>query len=71
MLLYGTKRFLIEFLRGDEMGQFGTMFTISQWISAAIVVGGLILWAWLAAARRGAPGLSGRVVRHRAVAGRS
>lgn len=52
MLLYGTKRFLVEFLRGDEMGQFGTMFTISQWISASIFVGGLILWAWLSFSRR-------------------
>lgn len=51
MLLYATKRFLVEFLRGDELGQFGTMFTVSQWISAGIFAGGLVLWAWLAAAR--------------------
>jgi phosphatidylglycerol:prolipoprotein diacylglycerol transferase len=47
MLLYATKRFVIEFLRGDEMGQFGTMFTISQWISMGIFAGGLLLLAWL------------------------
>lgn len=58
MLLYATKRFVLEFLRGDELGQFGTMFTVSQWISAGIFAGGLGLWAWLAAAR---PRAGGRV----------
>ena len=43
MILYSAKRIVIEFLRGDELGQFGTMFTISQWISAAIFLGGLVL----------------------------
>jgi phosphatidylglycerol:prolipoprotein diacylglycerol transferase len=47
MLLYATKRFVIEFLRGDEMGQFGTMFTISQFISMGIFAGGLLLLTWL------------------------
>ncbi len=32
-LIYPVTRFLIEFLRGDELGQFGTTFTISQWVS--------------------------------------
>ena len=43
MLLYATKRFVIEFLRGDEFGQFGTIFTISQLISMGIFAGGLVL----------------------------
>lgn len=47
MLLYAIKRFIVEFLRGDELGQFGTIFTISQWISTGIFVGGLVLMAWL------------------------
>ncbi|MDQ3332987.1 MAG: prolipoprotein diacylglyceryl transferase, partial [Planctomycetota bacterium] len=47
MLLYAVKRFVIEFLRGDEMGQFGTMFTISQLISIGIFAAGLLLAAWL------------------------
>ncbi|HEX6986771.1 MAG TPA: prolipoprotein diacylglyceryl transferase, partial [Planctomycetaceae bacterium] len=51
MILYAAKRFVIEFLRGDELGQFGTAFTISQWISAGIFVGGLILLIWLAEGR--------------------
>jgi len=55
-LLYGVKRVILEFLRGDELGQFGTMFTISQWISAGIFATGLILWACLAAARHRAGG---------------
>lgn len=58
-LLYATKRFVVEFLRGDELGQFGTMFTISQWISAGIFVTGLVLWGWLAATRGGAGGAVG------------
>lgn len=47
MILYSAKRVVIEFLRGDELGQFGTMFTISQWISAGIFVGGFVLLYWL------------------------
>lgn len=36
LFLYPITRFLIEFIRGDEPGLFGTRFTISQWISAAM-----------------------------------
>ena len=47
MLLYSIQRFLIEFLRGDEFGQLGTIFTPSQLISGAIFVAGLTLWGVL------------------------
>jgi phosphatidylglycerol:prolipoprotein diacylglycerol transferase len=47
LLLEATKRFVIVFLRGDEMGQFGTIFTISQLISMGIFAGGLLLLGWL------------------------
>ncbi len=48
-VLYSITRFLLEFIRADEMGQFGTGYTISQWYSAAILcfgVGLLIRNRW-------------------------
>lgn len=46
MLTYPITRFLIEYLRNDEMAlQFG--MTISQLISIVIFAGGLIYWTWL------------------------
>jgi len=47
MLAYPITRFVIEYLRGDEMGQFNTSFTISQWISIALFSAGLVYLAWL------------------------
>ena len=46
-LLYPVSRFTIEFLRGDEMGQFGTSLTISQWYCIAMFAVGLVFTAWL------------------------
>jgi phosphatidylglycerol:prolipoprotein diacylglycerol transferase len=40
-ILCATTRFLIEFLRNDEMGQLGTRLTISQLISVLVLVAGL------------------------------
>jgi phosphatidylglycerol---prolipoprotein diacylglyceryl transferase len=45
-VIYSITRFLIEFLRGDEMGQLGTMLTISQWYSLGIVLLGTIVLVW-------------------------
>jgi phosphatidylglycerol:prolipoprotein diacylglycerol transferase len=42
-ILYPITRILIEFVRADEMGQFGTAFTISQWYSVGILCFGLLL----------------------------
>lgn len=43
LLTYPITRFLIERLRGDEMGQFGTSLTIAQWISLGMFATGIIL----------------------------
>lgn len=45
-IVYPISRFLVEFLRGDELGQFGTMFTISQYVSAALFATGLLFYIW-------------------------
>ncbi len=45
-VMYSVTRFLMEFLRGDEMGQFGTSLTISQWYSLGIAVLGGIVLVW-------------------------
>lgn len=43
MVLYGTGRFLIEFLRSDDRGGFGALST-SQWISLVIVALAVVLF---------------------------
>lgn len=47
VVLYGAIRFLEESIRVDEMGQFGTSLSISQWTSLVLFPIGLslILWA--------------------------
>jgi prolipoprotein diacylglyceryltransferase len=61
MLTYPITRFAIEYLRGDEMGQFGTGFTISQIVSAGLFLGGVVFTIWLD--RSGEPSrASGRVL---------
>lgn len=47
LLAYPVTRFLIEFVRGDEPGQFGTSLTISQWVSLVMFAGGLVYVWWL------------------------
>lgn len=47
LILYPITRFTIEFLRGDEMGQFGTGLTISQLVSLGIFTAGVGLLAFL------------------------
>lgn len=47
MLTYPITRFAIEYLRGDEMGQYGTGFTISQLVSLGLFLGGWIYLFWL------------------------
>jgi len=46
MVTYPVSRFLIEYLRNDE-GAFFAGLTISQNISVALFLTGLLLWAWL------------------------
>ncbi|MGI9515800.1 MAG: prolipoprotein diacylglyceryl transferase [Pirellulaceae bacterium] len=45
IILYSITRFLIELIRRDEFGQFGTSLTISQWISVLAVGAGFALFA--------------------------
>lgn len=43
-LAYPVSRFVVEFLRGDEGGQFGTMLTISQWVSVGLFATGMVFF---------------------------
>lgn len=46
-VLYPLSRMVIELLRGDEMGQFGTGLTISQWVSILLSAMSLLFLAYL------------------------
>ena len=46
-LAYPINRFMIEILRSDEGGQFGTNLTIAQWVSLALVLTGAGFMFWL------------------------
>ena len=46
LILYAIARFLLELIRQDEAGQFGTSFTISQWVSMIMLILGFSLWAF-------------------------
>ena len=46
-------RFLLESIRTDETGQFGTDLTISQWISIGILVAGAGFWYYVEKQPRG------------------
>jgi len=46
-LTYPVLRFTVEFLRGDEIGRFGTSLTISQWVSLVMFFGAVIYCFWL------------------------
>jgi phosphatidylglycerol:prolipoprotein diacylglycerol transferase len=45
-VLYSITRFLMEFIRGDEMGQLGTGLTISQLYSLGIAGLGIAVILW-------------------------
>ena len=47
IILYPMGRFLLEIIRRDELGQFGTGLTISQWISVGTCVLGLAMFAYV------------------------
>lgn len=46
-IIYPVNRFLIEFLRSDEPGRFGTSLTISQWVSIFLFVSGASFYLWV------------------------
>lgn len=52
-MMYACTRFLIEIIRNDEPGRFGTWLTISQWYSIGLFVIGAGLLVWLS--RHGEP----------------
>lgn len=62
-LCYPVTRFCIEFLRGDEPGQFGTRFTISQWVSIVLFATGLIYWYFLSRRPRRLPAPRGALAK--------
>ncbi len=47
LILYPLTRFLIEYLRSDELGQFGTRLTISQCLSLILFLAGCGFAFWL------------------------
>lgn len=49
---YAMIRFGLEIVRQDEAGQFGTVLSISQWVSLAVLVGSIIGLGWLYLAPR-------------------
>ena len=46
LILYPIGRFFIEIIRNDESGQFGTEFTISQWVSVITIAIGFAMFAY-------------------------
>lgn len=46
LIFYSVARFLIEMVRRDEQGLFGTELTISQWVSMGTIVIGFALFAY-------------------------
>jgi len=51
--LHPPSRFLLEIVRVDEGGQFGTGLTISQWVSIGLFLVGLALWWYVENQPRG------------------
>jgi phosphatidylglycerol:prolipoprotein diacylglycerol transferase len=47
MTLHPISRFLLEVVRVDEPGVFGTSLSIGQVVSLALLVGAAIMWAYL------------------------
>jgi phosphatidylglycerol:prolipoprotein diacylglycerol transferase len=45
--IHPISRFLLEMIRSDEPGQFGTEFTISQWLSLGILAAAAVLWWYI------------------------
>ncbi len=46
LVLYSVSRFLLELIRSDELGQFGTELTISQMVSLVALLAGVSLFLW-------------------------
>ena len=62
LVLYSIGRFLMELIRQDELGQFGTQLTISQWVSILTILVGFAIIAHVRSGgsrSNGAPALAG------------
>jgi phosphatidylglycerol:prolipoprotein diacylglycerol transferase len=53
LTLYPVSRFLLEYIRKDEGGQFGTNLTISQNVSLLMLAGVAVLWYYILRRPRG------------------
>jgi phosphatidylglycerol---prolipoprotein diacylglyceryl transferase len=51
MVLHPVSRFLLEVIRADEAGVFGTKLTISQWFSIGLLAAGVVLYLALVGRR--------------------
>ena len=51
-IVYPITRFMLELVRGDELGQFNTNFTISQWVSFLLCACGVAFAVFLAVRSR-------------------
>jgi phosphatidylglycerol:prolipoprotein diacylglycerol transferase len=45
--VHPLSRFLLEMVRSDEPGRFGTDLTIAQWMSIGILAAGVALWIYI------------------------
>ena len=53
LTIHPISRFLLEMVRSDEPGQFGTQLTISQWLSIAFLAAAAVLWWYIERQPRG------------------
>lgn len=53
MIVHPLSRILLEIIRVDEGGQFGTSLTISQWVSIGLMLVGIALLAYIESQPRG------------------
>jgi phosphatidylglycerol:prolipoprotein diacylglycerol transferase len=52
-IAYPINRFMIEFLRSDEAGQFSTPLTIAQWVSLGLLASGIAFYVALGYSSKG------------------
>ena len=47
LILHSIARFMLEVIRRDEGGLFGTVLTISQWVSVVVLIFGVVLMGYV------------------------
>ncbi|MDV7390743.1 prolipoprotein diacylglyceryl transferase, partial [Arthrospira platensis SPKY1] len=47
LVLYPLTRILLEAIRVDEGGKFGTILSISQIVSLGVIAAALVLWSYI------------------------